>query len=76
MRTELNAGQWAEPVIVAVRRWKKGHFYGGHFADNVPRTDKYLYTYDWAWKKYGKWQGNEQEWGYKMIHVVNNRNSL
>jgi hypothetical protein len=76
MRTDLSPGQWAEPVIVAVRRWKTGHFYGGHFADNVPRTNQYNYTYDWAWKNYGHWQGNEQQWGYKMIHVVWNRDNL
>lgn len=76
MRTEMKPGQWAQPVIVAVRRWKQGHFFGGHFCDVVSRSNKYAYTYDWANKKYGSWSGNEYQWGYKMIQVVNSRNSL
>ncbi len=73
---ELSPGQWAQPVIVAVRRWKKGHFYGGHFADQISRSNKWNYTYDWAWRNYGSWQGNEKEWGFKKVHIVNNRNDL
>lgn len=76
MRTDMKPGQWAQPVIVAVRRWRKGYFYGGFFADQISRSNKWGYTYEWAWRNYGAWQGSEQEWGYKMIQVVDNRNSL
>lgn len=76
MRTEMKPGQWAQPVIIAVRRWQKGHFYGGHFADANSRTNKYNYTYNWAWRNYGSWQGNQQQWGYKLLQVVDNRNQL
>lgn len=76
MRTDLSPGQWAEPVIVAVRRWRKGHFYGGHFKRVSAGMVNGNYIYDWKWQNYGSWQGNEQEWGYKMIHVVNKRSDL
>lgn len=86
MRTDMGPGQWAQPVIVAVRRWKQGHFYGGHFLKMLTHPDghktpnpgpkKGCYWYDWEWKNYGNWTGNEHQWGYKMIHVVNSRNQL
>ncbi|MGJ3701208.1 hypothetical protein [Variovorax sp. AFSI2.2] len=76
MRTELRPGQWAQPVIVAVRRWKKGHFHGAHFRRDPQTKFNYRYLYSWEWRDYGSWEGNEQQWGYKMIHVVNNRNLL
>lgn len=78
MRTEMKPGQWAQPVIVAVRRWQRGNFYGGHFLDLpiISRSNKWGYTYEWAWKNFGGWKGNKQEWGYKMIQVVDNRNQL
>lgn len=73
MRTEMRPGQWAQPVIVTVRRWKGGHFNGGHFL-RTQSGNKYIY--DWKWQNFGSWGGNEQQWGYKMIHLVNNRNNL
>lgn len=74
MRTDLRPGQWAQPVMVAVRRWKKGHFYGGHFYRN--KDNGGLYVYDWKWQNYGTWQGNVRGWSYKMIQVTNSRNNL
>lgn len=76
MRTDMAPGQWAQPVIVAVRRYKAGHFHGAHFRDNPRRHAGYRYTYDWAWRNYGSWKGNEQQWGFKMIQVASSRNHL
>lgn len=73
MRTDLAAGQWAQPVIVAVRRWQQGHFRGAHF---LTATSPCCNYYDWKWDNYGNWTGNVQQWGYKMIQVAWNRNQL
>lgn len=74
MRSDLAPGQWAQPVIVAVRRWKSGHFNGAHFLDYNRMHGSYWY--EWAWRDFGSWQGSEKEWGFKMIHVANDRSRL
>lgn len=76
MRTDYAPGHFAQPVIVAVRRWKTGHFNGGHFASTFSpghyRTgpNKGCFLYDWAWRNFGSWSGSEREGGYKMIHIA------
>lgn len=72
--TNVAAGKWAQPVIVAVRRWRNGHFNGGHFYTGT--ANGWPYWYEWAWNNFGSWQGNEKEWGYKMIQVANSSNQL
>lgn len=74
MRSDIAPGKWAQPVIVAVRRWKSGVFKGAHFLDTNNLHGSYWY--EWAWREFGSWQGNEKEWGFKMIHVANSRNGL
>lgn len=71
--TRLNGGYFAQPVIVAVRRWKQGHFHGAHFL-TYPVFG--YYHYEWQWKNFGSWSGSEREWGYKMIQITNNRGAL
>jgi len=70
--TTVGPGYWAQPVIVAVRRWKKGHFEGGHFLDPYASPDRGYY-YSWGWGPYGSWQGSQKEWGYRMIQVTRNQ---
>lgn len=70
--TTVGPGYWAQPVIVAVRRWKKGHFEGGHFLDPYASPDRGYY-YSWGWRPYGTWTGSQKEWGYHMIQVTRNQ---
>jgi len=81
-RTTFAPGKWAQPVIVAVRRWRTGHFNGAHFLQEfangtpVPGKKWGCYVYDWSWRNFGSWSGNEKDWGYHMIQVVNDRRNL
>jgi len=72
---DVAPGKWAQPVIVAVRRWHNGHFNGGHFYTGGAQRG-WGYWYEWAWKNFGSWQGSEKEWGFKMIQVANSRKEL
>lgn len=81
-RTEMKPGKWAQPIIIAVRRWRQGHFNGGHilkyYANGSvaagPKTG--CYWYNWQWRDYGNWTGNEREWGYNYIQVADYRSQL
>lgn len=62
----FRGGYWANPIKVAVRRWKRGSFNGAWFRTGWLSGGGNNTVYDWLWKKHGYWTANVYQ--YQYIH--------